>query len=130
MSALITTHLQLIVSNPTPRAPFTFVHIWPDRMDIYLNGAGVTPQRVPLPQSPGMLGLLASALVVLTTNGYALGVDGWRSPLDPKVGLVATAHLIDAPRPRLGGTMDKPGESGRGPAAGLVVKLADTNRPD
>lgn len=105
-----------------------YVHIWPKKMDVYLSGAHGSAVSTALPAAPTLDLLLQTAKQLLARRGLALGVDGWRAPLDPNVGLVATAHLVDSPRtPLWGMRMNRPAATGRGPGAGPVVKPADTN---
>lgn len=89
----------------TPHDPLgtkaaAYVHIWPGRLVIYRKNH--PHNEIPLPTDQPDEQTLITAETLINQEGWVLGEEGWRNPLDPGVGLVATAHLYSVHRPRVG----------------------------
>jgi hypothetical protein len=82
------------------RLSFAHLRSNPDRLDIYRQPGSKTPDVLPVPRRPGVMTLVQAADQLLAEHGWKLGPDGWRTPLDPGSGIIATAHLIPVGSPR------------------------------
>lgn len=78
----------------TGRDQWGFAHLYPNRVEVY----GPRAEHIhthPLQHGP-LPGLITQAVEGLTAAGYIPAREGWRRPLDPRTGIIATCALPPA----------------------------------
>lgn len=70
-----------------------YVHVYGPEMHIFNLTDDVAPKVIALPRRLDSELRTDQAAKILRHLGWGVGIDGWRAPLSPKSGIIATAHL-------------------------------------
>lgn len=70
-----------------------YVHVYETEIYIFHLTKGGAPKVIPLPRRTEDATRTSIADGILRKMGWGVGVDGWRAPLDPRLPIVATAHI-------------------------------------